>query len=165
MIIGIGGVSNSGKSGLAEKIRESYPGQKIKIICQDDHVFPKEQLPTIKNHIDWEHPDSIDSIKFKKSILEASQVNDITIAEGLMVFYFSEITQLFNKLLFIEISHPEFIKRKKRDLRWGKEPHWYIQHIWKSYNSFGKAPAVEKLKIINGESPIIVEDILNFLNK
>ena len=66
MIIGIGGVSRSGKSTLAALIYRLYTegGQTAIVLAQDDFVFPTEQIPKIRNgseeEIDWEIPESID---------------------------------------------------------------------------------------------------------
>ena len=57
-----------------------------------------------------------------------------------MVYHFPELYNMLNYRIFIELGEEEFIKRKREDLRWGREPEWYIRHIWDSYNRFGRFP-------------------------
>ena len=71
MIIGIGGVSNSGKSGLARLIGTLYDHKTISILCQDD--FTKPNLPYIKDHIDWELPETMDFELLYKTILKEAE--------------------------------------------------------------------------------------------
>jgi len=46
--------------------------------------------------------------------------------------------QLFDKKIFLEIRRSTFEKRRTEDNQWGFEPDWYIDHIWKSYEKYGK---------------------------
>ncbi len=138
MIIGIGGISRGGKSFLAKEIKNTLSQKQICILHQDDFVLPKNQIPKIRNHIDWESPLSIDFNLFYDAILEAKEKADIVIAEGLFAFYNEEINTLYSARLLVELPKHEFIKRKRRDGRWGYEEDWYIEHIWQSYLYYGK---------------------------
>ena len=140
MVIGIGGLSTSGKSRLAKKIQEYYSEKNVIILCQDNFVFPKSLLPKIKDHIDWEHPLSIDFNKLHQKIITESSLADILIVEGILAFYDQQINLLFDKKIFLEIPEKEFFARKTVDTRWGKEPLWYIEHIWNSYKKCGRIP-------------------------
>jgi len=164
MVIGIGGVSNSGKSELAAIIKKSYPDKKTKILCQDQFVYPSDKIPKIKGHINWELPASINFRQFRDEILHASKSHDLVIAEGLMVLHRPEINKYFDKLIFINLTKESFLKRKLNDLRWGHEPLWYIHHIWYSYLQFGQAPPNKNLLFVNGEISFPVDYILDFLN-
>jgi len=142
-IIGIGGISRSGKTflanGLAAKLVAS--GRKVMVFDQDNFVFPVDQIPLYQGHTDWEIPESIDFDKFRMAVVKASEEYEYVIAEGLMVFYDPVIYKLFDKSIFIKISKEEFLNRKKYDQRWGKEPDWYIDHIWEGYLKYGQFPA------------------------
>lgn len=147
MIIGIGGVSNSGKSSLAKQLKVALSGKTVAIICQDDFVYPEKQIPQINDHIDWELPDSIDFDAFRNVLLTAAEMNEFVIAEGLMIYHDSKLIPFIDLSIFLEISKSEFITRKKNDLRWGFEPEWYINHIWDAYQKFGQPPV--NLDVIN----------------
>lgn len=164
MRIAIGGVSNAGKSKLATDIKNKLTQNKVSVLCQDEFVFPASDIPRINDHIDWEIPDSIDTPRFIQAILTASMECDLLIAEGLMIYHHPEINNLFHKRIFIDLPKEEFLTRKRKDLRWGHEPEWYIEHIWKNYLKFGKPPSNENLLILDGSSNFPMETILSFLN-
>ncbi len=165
MVIGIGGVSNSGKSHLAENLVNHFRDRSTKIISQDNFALPSDKIPHIFDHIDWEAPESINFVKFKQTIVEAIKSHDFVIVEGIFAYYDKKINELYDKKLFIEISKETFLDRKIKDTRWGIEPAWYMDHIWKSYLKFGQPK--KKLKdiyLINGNSEIILSDVLQYLS-
>jgi uridine kinase len=164
MIIGIGGVSNSGKSFLAGKIKDRFTNQKVKIICQDDYVFSEEKIPCIRDHIDWEVPQSINFEAFKKAISEAANHCDLIITEGLLVFYRKDIADLFDLKIFLQISKETFLQRKRKDLRWGREPEWYIHYIWSAHEKYGVPDFDDKnLLIVNADKIIDMNKVSDFL--
>ena len=142
MIIGIGGVSRSGKSFLAEELKKllENKGKTVCVLTQDDFVFPEEEIQLIRDHIDWEIPESIDWEHYEKLITKAGKNYDYVFVEGLMVYWNSNLFTKFDYKLFIRLSRKEFFQRKQTDLRWGKEPDWYNEHIWESFLKFGQFP-------------------------
>ncbi len=166
MIIAIGGSSTAGKSTLAAKIGEVYDHRRVKILCQDSYVKPKNEIPRIRDHIDWEVPDSIDFDKFYSAVVFANMQYEVVIVEGLMIYYNRRTVDLFNKRLFVEIDKETFLKRKSRDLRWGKEPQWYMEHIWDSYLKYGRAPnMLNDVFTVDGRHSIDVYSVVKFLEQ
>ncbi len=166
MIIGIGGCSNSGKSRLAERLDNFFNVRKVKVLCQDDFVKKQDVLTTLKGHIDWEVPSTIKFEEYLNAVKKASVENDLVICEGLFAFWFGELNLLYNKKIFLEIDKATFIKRKKRDLRWGKEPDWYIEHIWQNYLKYGQYKQSDKANtlFLDASKEININNILNFLD-
>ncbi len=151
MVIGIGGVSTSGKSGLARQIASMLPHKKVAVLCMDDYCRPN--LPSIRDHVDWEHPSSIDYDRYYDAVLAANATNDVVVAEGIFAFHNERINALYDKTIFLSIDKETFLKRKSIDLRWGKEPEWYMEHIWESYLQYGILPKEIKDSImLNGSS-------------
>ena len=165
MIVGVGGASNAGKSWLAKSIKENCPEKKIKILCQDDFVFPMDKQPMVKERIDWENPASIDFSKFKTAIIKNQGNFDIVIAEGLMVYYNRGISRLYDKKVFIEISKRNFLRRKSIDRRWGEEPNWYVEHIWTSYMKYGRIPRNDQSFFLTFANNIDVTEVVNYICK
>jgi nicotinamide/nicotinate riboside kinase len=165
MIIAIGGVSTAGKTTLAGHLRNYFQQKKTSILCQDDFVKPVELIPLINNRINWEHPDSIDHIRFKDAIEAEKRENDVVIVEGLMVFWHPLTQPLLDKKIFIEIDYSLFRKRKNIDYRWGDEPDWYIEHIWKSYMQFGLPINKNGVLFVNGNKRLVLNQIISYLEQ
>ena len=166
-IIGIGGISRAGKSFLAKKMADFYTksGVKVNILDQDNFVFPKEEIPRINGHIDWECPESIDFPLLYNLIHKSRKSNDVTIVEGILVFWNINLINLFDYKIFMTLPKDEFIKRKREDLRWGKEPEWYIEYIWKMHQKFGQLPKANPAdQILDGREVFNFDEILKTLN-
>ncbi|NTW24382.1 MAG: hypothetical protein HGA37_06760 [Lentimicrobium sp.] len=162
--IGIGGVSRSGKTFLADKLNGIIADSIV--IHQDTFIPDESAIPGIKGHIDWERPEAIDWDNLKTEIERAIQSGKTVIVEGLFAFNRDDINTFYNKSIFIKLSKKEFIRRKRIDLRWGAEPAWYILHIWKSHKIYGQLPSsISECLLLNGEEDFDLNLVLNFLKK
>lgn len=154
MIIGIGGVSRSGKTTLANQLKIFYQnkGRSVLLLSQDDYVVSEELIPKIKDRIDWELPQTIDLEKLMSRLEECK--TDILIIEGLFAFAFDKLNEYYDFKIFIKIKKETFLYRKSIDTRYN-EPQWFIQHIWQSYLKYGTIDEADKsYQIIDGEKPI-----------
>jgi uridine kinase len=164
LCIGIGGVSRSGKTFLAAMISEILPNSEL--FCQDEYVHASDLLPVINNHIDWEIPGSIDWDRLFSDASKALENGKHVIVEGLMAFADERLNRLFNRHIFLTLGKEEFEQRKKTDLRWGKEPEWYIAHIWDSFLKYGKLPAnIPDALILDAEQDFDLNKVVKYLRK
>jgi uridine kinase len=158
-LIAIGGVSQSGKSTLANLLSTSLDNSVV--LHQDDFVKTEERIPKINDRIDWEHPDSIDWDQWRSAISNALTSNDFVIIEGLFSFYHTIINQQIQIGIFLTIDRSTFLQRRRNETRWGSEPDWFIHHVWEAHQKFGKAPLTMKVTIIDQ----FKEDTLNQIMK
>ncbi len=149
-IIGIGGVSRAGKSTLAQKLKDSFDGS-VLIVAQDEFVRPESDIPKVKERTDWEHPASIDFERIKAEVKAQKRNYDLIIVEGLLAFYDPELAAMLDLTVLIKISQETFMERRKKENRWGKEPDWYLDHVWESYLKFGQFEAEVVLEDWDGE--------------
>ncbi len=163
MVIGIGGVSNAGKSKLARRIKNYYSSKKVLILCQDDYAFPNEKIPLIRDHINWECPESIDFERYEAALKLGIENNEIVIAEGIFAYYKESITRLMDKKIFLTLDSRFFFMRKNIDLRWGKEPDWYIEHIWNEHIRYCKQNTTEDLFKIRAGREINIDDVIGYI--
>ncbi len=164
MIIGIGGVSNAGKSSLAYLLKRELEKEfKVKILCQDDFIIAEDRIPKINGLTDWECPSSINHKMFLQAVIRENHNNDIVISEGLFAFYNNELSKLYEKTLFLYVEKDIFIQRKLRDKRWGDSPKWYIDHIWNSYEKKGKAKDALGVKKINAGKLFNLDEIVSYI--
>lgn len=163
MIIGIGGVSRSGKTTLAKSLESFYSGQKLAIIHQDDYINSAFHMPQIEDQLDWEDPDSLDFNRLWYDFNWLAFHMDIVIVEGLFAFYYPELNKKYDKRILVSIDFETFYERKKKDIRWGKIPDWYIHHIWESYQKFGRPSNTENFLKIDGTKVMGIQ-VRQYLN-
>jgi uridine kinase len=140
LIIGIAGGTGSGKTTLARKIQEAFPGQSI-LISQDSYYKDLGALPIEEREkTNFDHPDSLDfalmvqhlqELKNGKIIqkpvysfhqhnredfTEAVVPNKIIIVEGILLFAVPEICYLCDLKVFIDTDDDvRLLRRIKRD--------------------------------------------------
>lgn len=135
-IIGICGLSGSGKSSVSRAVLERFPG-KICVLEHDMYYYAKKDKPTIRN---YDHPDALEtgllinhinelrngrpierpSYDFKASDRSLQTVKvqplPILIVEGLLIFNIPELMPLFDLRIYIDVSLDKaIIRRIKRD--------------------------------------------------
>jgi nicotinamide/nicotinate riboside kinase len=160
--IGIGGVSRSGKTFLANHLNAAIPDSDV--IHQDTFIPDEPDIPKINDHIDWERPEAIDWVSFRKAIESGINSGKTVIVEGLFAFHDKEINTFYNKTIFITLSRDEFIRRKRTDLRWGREPEWYISHIWEGYLNYGQLPEeIVNPLLLDGTTDFNPSDVITYL--
>jgi len=130
-LILISGISRSGKSTLAKQLQKDLP--QVLVIHQDEYTLPEEQLPRIKHRIDWEKPDTLDWNKLCQLINQEMEKHQYLILEGIFALANTEILSLSAFTIALELDKSEFLSRRKTETRWGKEPNWFIEHVWQSH--------------------------------
>ncbi len=151
-LIGIGGASRSGKSSLALKLKDRLPQKRVLLLDVDDFVFPEADISKIRDRTDWERPESIDFDRILQTIQDNRRSYDFIVIEGILAFASKKLTSIYNYSIWLQISKEIFLKRRKKETRWGDEPDWYLEHVWKSYLQYGQYPDADL--ILSGETEI-----------
>ncbi|MCE7997210.1 MAG: hypothetical protein HEP71_34940 [Roseivirga sp.] len=147
-IIAIGGVSRSGKTSLAFWLHQQLP--KSMVLSQDNFVFPEHMIPQIKERTDWENPNSIDWSAWKKAIDSNIPDCEYLILEGLFAFQEQAQPIPVTYQYYLSIDREEFLEEREKEQRWGYEPLWFIEHVWKSHFVYGlPAPSHNATKYHN----------------
>lgn len=135
-IIGISGLSGSGKSSISRAIRERFPGQ-VSVLEHDMYYHAKATKPVISN---YDHPDALETglmithiqdlqenraiarpiYDFRVSDRTADTVTieprPVLIIEGLLVFCIPELMPLFDLRIYVDVPLDlAIIRRLKRD--------------------------------------------------
>ena len=160
LINGIAGGSGSGKTFLTKKIFQSFK-TKCVVIHQDSYYKDLSHL-SMKERIsnNFDHPNSIDAkllIKDVKTLINGKSIlqpiynfsnhtrkqkfititpSPIIIVEGVLIFHFKELTNLFSLKIFLDIDPDiRFIRRLNRDV---KERERQVKDICTQYLNFVK---------------------------
>ncbi len=135
-IIGICGLSGSGKSSVSKAVLDRFPG-KICVLEHDMYYYAKKDKPKILN---YDHPDALETSLMIKHINDLSsgrtikrpiydfkisdRVDDyveikprpILIVEGLLLFNIAELMPIFDLRIYIDVPlDMAIIRRIKRD--------------------------------------------------
>ncbi|PIQ34602.1 MAG: hypothetical protein COW63_03480 [Bacteroidetes bacterium CG18_big_fil_WC_8_21_14_2_50_41_14] len=159
MVIGIGGVSNAGKSTLARNLKKVFHEVDVVSLCQDDFAFPTSEIPKINGHTDWECTYSIDFDRFYKEALRQINLHELVILEGIFAFQDERLNKLMDVKLFLALSKEEFLSRKNKDIRWGKEPDWYVEHIWDSHQKYCRQHPFENTIMLQADKSLDAFDV------
>ncbi|MCS7296928.1 MAG: uridine kinase [Bacteroidia bacterium] len=166
-LIGITGGSASGKTYLLRCLQEAIPSGKVTFISMDHYYKDIEYLPKgADGRINFDHPEAIDHEKFYRDLkglcagLPATQREytfnspnsasrllifepaPILIVEGLFLFYWAPIRELFDLRVFIEVDEPyRFLRRLHRDQKergCASEAvtHQYLTQVLPAYRQF-----------------------------
>ena len=135
MIIGIGGVSRSGKSSLAQWLSREFKDSIS--LSLDDFAYPRHKLPKVNGLYDWEVPPAYNFDRLLQTTKKMHQLHAVVIVEGILVFHDHRLNDLFDRRILLQIDRNEFLERRTKETRWGNEPRWYLDYTWESYQRHG----------------------------
>ncbi len=157
-LIGIGGLSQAGKTTLATQLAASWSDHSVAVLEMDSFGKPESELPIWvdaegKEYRDWEHPESIDYDELVAAVEKASADHDIVIVEGILVFHDARIWDLLDTRVLLEVEDDLFWERRRRDVRWGAESDTYLQHVLDAYTERKKGLDLEDLLVFRSSNP------------
>ena len=195
-VLGISGCSGSGKSEILKKLSDKINSNLVSIISQDNYYKKRDsQLIDLNGFHNFDLPESINKKKFYDDIsklisgknieyfeynynnpkLISNKIeiisNPIIIVEGLFVFHYKKINNLFNSRVFIDAELNLMIKRRlNRDLHergYDKNDveYRYKNHVIPAFKKFTKPYKNASNLIINNNKSIelSVTKLSNFL--
>lgn len=141
--IGIAGGTGAGKSTLSTALMDKYP-QQIGLIQLDDYFKPPAEVPTVGNHLNYDHPEALYLDKLyhdlrtlatgssamistknerrnpmyaetKKRIIDTFIPQEIMLVEGYLTLYDERIRSLLTTSIWLEVDH---------ETRWDRRVHF-----------------------------------------
>ncbi|QTN38386.1 hypothetical protein HZ996_04250 [Cryomorphaceae bacterium] len=157
-LIGIGGLSQAGKTTLAAQLAAGWSDRRVAVLEMDSFGKPESELPLWvdaegNSYRDWEHPESIDYDLLVAAVQQASTDHDIVIVEGILVFHDARLWNLFDTRVLLEVEDDLFWERRRRDVRWGAESDAYLQHVLDAYTERKKGLDLEDLMVFRSSNP------------
>ena len=138
-IIGITGISGSGKTTIATNLRKTL--KNTKIIHVDNYWKEKKKIPkSFEKWKKWEHPSNINFKKLHKDLtnLKEQKKYNFIIIEGNLLFYYRKIRNLINLKIYLEIQDKLVTIRriKKFGLKDNQEK-YSKEIVTKEYKKYG----------------------------
>ena len=161
-LIGISGISLSGKTTFANKLKERYQGQyKVYIISlEENQAVLKESLSNI-NPSKYYYENAYDFSSIKNEIENACKSNDIVIVEGALIFK-NTVDINFDIRVWLDCTFTSSIERSHED----KKDLYRDYFMWLQRQHFSIDNPKEKVdiiikndKILEKESEVFIDSV------
>ncbi|XP_038626494.1 nicotinamide riboside kinase 2 [Tachyglossus aculeatus] len=170
-IIGIGGMTNGGKTTLTNRLAKILPN--CCVIHQDDFFKPQDQIEVGEDGFkQWDAMDSLDMdamvntvqawlsnpVKFARShgvpILPSSKEPisadaHILILEGFLLYNYEPLVDLYNRRYFLEVPYKECKRRRStRHYQVPDPPGLFDGHVWPMYQKYRKEMEASGIDVV-----------------
>ena len=165
-VIGIAGGSASGKSTLAEKLKEALPSLELCLMHMDSYFKPAEERAMIEAPVtgipyrDDNHPSSFHLAELRQDLTEAigNGQYQVILVEGLLTLWDKEILELLDLRLFVECRPDErIVRRLRRNMQWGLSfdeiSDVYLDLVRYRHDEYVEPSKWQADLIINGSNP------------
>lgn len=146
-VIGIGGVTNGGKTTLAKNLQRHLPN--CTVICQDDFFKPESEIEKDKNgFLQYDVLEALNMEKMMSSIScwmespgqslgtswDSAKDIPILIIEGFLLFNYKPLDRIWNRSYFLSIPYEECKRRRSTRVYEPPDPPGYFDgHVWPMY--------------------------------
>jgi len=166
LIVGISGISRSGKTKLAKRLRTYFnkQGNTVILFSTDNFLFCSKKLPVVQGYLNREIPEAIDFLELNKRIKVAKTTpNSHIIIEGSLIFANPQLDKILDCRIFFNIDKSTFIKRKVKDTRWGKVSPWYAEYAWQAWLQYGQINENVDHLSLDGDRKLPFEWVLDYI--
>uniref|UniRef100_A0A8C3KVC5 Nicotinamide riboside kinase 1 n=1 Tax=Chrysolophus pictus TaxID=9089 RepID=A0A8C3KVC5_CHRPC len=156
LVIGLGGVTNGGKTTLAEKLKKLLPN--CDTISQDDFFKPESEVETdergfklydvldalymdemVKSIHNWMKSHTSSGVVTEKPMdtcnsLKMTEDVYILIVEGFLLYNYEPLNELWNRRYFLTLPYEECKRRRStRVYQPADTPGYFDGHVWPMY--------------------------------
>ncbi|NXP51864.1 NRK1 kinase, partial [Heliornis fulica] len=156
LVIGLGGVTNGGKTTLAEKLKKMLPN--CGIISQDDFFKPESEVETdergfkqydvldalymdkmVKSVCDWVKNPPVSSVVMEEMLSTPDRLKNtddvyILVVEGFLLYSYEPLNELWDRRFFLTLPYEECKRRRStRVYQPADTPGYFDGHVWPMY--------------------------------
>ncbi len=139
-IIGITGVSGSGKTTIGMNLKKIL--KNTKIVCVDDYWKERKRIPkSFEKWREWEWPSSINFGKLHKNLIQlrGKKKYKFIIVEGNLLFYYKKIRDIIDLKVYLKIPNKLIIERRIKKFGVEDNQEKYSKEIVvKEYKKYGE---------------------------
>jgi len=140
-IIGITGISGSGKTTIGMNLKEIL--KNVRIVRVDDYWKERKRIPkSFEKWREWEWPLSINFEKLHKNLIQLRDKKKykFIIVEGNLLFYYKKIRDIIDLKVYLKIPNKLLIDRRIKKFGVGDNQEKYSKEIViKEYKKYGKS--------------------------
>ncbi|XP_051050024.1 nicotinamide riboside kinase 1 [Phodopus roborovskii] len=175
-VIGIGGVTNGGKTTLAKNLQKHLPN--CSIISQDDFFKPESEIDIDENgFLQYDVLEALNMEKMMSAIscwmenpghsagpaaLESAQRVPILIIEGFLLFNYKPLDTIWNRSYFLTVPYEECKRRRSTRVYEPPDPPGYFDgHVWPMYLKHRQEMSTITWEIVYLDGTRSEEDLLS----
>ncbi len=178
IVVGVSGASGSGKTSFVKEVVSLLGIENVCVLSMDNYYKPiQAQVRDSNGKENFDLPQAIDIERFSKDFTDLQngitieideylfnnpyktpkkiiiKPKPITIIEGVFVFHFKELKNVFDLKVYIQVSeHISIIRRLSRDLVERNYPiehtlYDFENHVWHGYKKYIK-PYIQEADIV-----------------
>ena len=153
-IVGISGISGSGKTLLTKELIKKIKVDKV--IHIDNYWKEHKSIPKLVSEWrKWERPSNIKFSRLYKDIFRLKKKGYSVLVEGFYLYYRKEIRDLFDFKIYITLPNEFVIKRRIKKFGFENNQEFYSREILiKEYEKYGKPSKKYADLILDGTKPI-----------
>jgi nicotinamide/nicotinate riboside kinase len=143
LIVGLGGVTNGGKTTMCNSLKRLFSSNKYNlhvISMHLDHYFRSPDDPNHVhlpefNHHDWDSLNALDTNRFLNDIESNRLKCDLLLVEGFLIFNISNDNKnLFDLIYYFDLPYEECLRRRLGRNYDPPDPEGYFEgHVWHAY--------------------------------
>ena len=162
LVVGLGGVTNGGKTTMCRCLERLFSSAKYQIRVRSIHLDRYFRSPDDPNHVhldefnhhDWDSLHALNIEQFCADIERERMNCDLLLVEGFLIFNIPLAREFFHLIYYFDLPYEECLRRRSGRNYDPPDPQGYFQgHVWQAYVKARE----EALELFKGKNVILVD--------